>query len=160
MIRDDSGLFLWPAVSGLPATLVRLELSRHHRSRELVIRAYTIGADGPMPYGLITTVPCDDDGAPYCTNVLDEFFAKDYEENEGVVDALVEQGIAEIVGSFQPRGAYVYVRRMRLTEAGRALAPQLFGAEIPDEFTTRRPPLARAAKPRRGTSTPPAPSGT
>ncbi len=118
---DPAKRFIWPT-PGL-ASEVQLYLQRTP-SGLLRVRAMYYGEGYPEPFADLSTLP-DTGRGRAIPQEPDTFYAKDYSENEGVVDALIEQGFAVRTGHYV-EGGFATFPLLRLTEKGRQLSPELF----------------------------------
>lgn len=96
------------------------------------------------PFGAVSIIPHDGRKmAGACEH--DHFFIKNYSENEGVMEQLIEQGFITNTGAeVTPRGSYVTFPMVKLTAKGRALAPDLFplGGDIEVEINRSIPTVS------------------
>jgi len=116
--------FQWPMPSG-PHPVI-LQLRRDPRTAQLVVLAMCNDEGYLEPFANISIIPHDGVTMFLC-NGADEFYAKNYSENEGVVTALVAQGLVVDLGApVRPYGSFVEFPRVRLTDKAKALAPAQF----------------------------------
>lgn len=118
--------FLWPAFGQQVA--VTLQLTRDRRHGQLHLQAWQRDDAGFVePWATASVVPHDGVNVFLC-GAADEFYVKNYSENQGVLAALVAQGYVEdLDAAVRPQHSFVDFPRVRLTPKGRALAPELFG---------------------------------
>ncbi len=115
--------FAWP-ISGIPFPVV-LTLDRDAH-RQLYLSAISFDEGYPEPWGTVSVVPHDGRHIELCDEP-DTFFVKTYNENDGVLEALIEQGYVTPTGkSVQPMTSFVEFPQVRLTDKGRSLNPTLF----------------------------------